>query len=348
MSQASSAELQSSPPGIGGVPREAGGGGIGKQDYQFIDSQEKLNEILKVLSAVKEISVDTETTSLDTITAKLVGVGLCVKPGQAYYIPADLFLASTELKNILTDEKIKIVGHNLKYDMQILSTAHYPLSTDFDTMIASYLLNAGTRQHGLDALAFNELGYQMQPIEDLIGKGKTQITMDKVEPEKVSWYCCEDVDMTLRLKEIFEPQLKKEGVEKVFYEIEMPLVEVLASMELNGIKLDSKFLNRLSAEAEIDIKQLESDIYKLTGEEFNINSPKQMKEVLFDKLKLQPIMNRKTKTGLSTAAGELEKMKGQHPAIDKILEYREISKLQNTYLLALPELVNKKTGPHQL
>ena len=317
---------------------------IGEQNYQLIDTEEKLNKVLKVLSASKELIIDTETTGLDVINAKLVGVGLCVKPGVAYYVPTDLVLLSDELKRLLADKNIKKIGHNIKYDLQILSAVSCQLSADFDTMIASYLLNAGTRQHGLDVLAFNELGYQMQPIEELIGKGKNQITMDKVEPAKVSWYCCEDVDMTARLKGLFEPQLKTEGLEKVFYDIEMPLVEVLAKMELNGIKLDSKFLNRLSAEAEITIKQLETDIYKLTGEEFNINSPKQMKEVLFDKLKLEPIANRKTKTGLSTAAGELEKMKGQHPAIDKILEYREISKLQNTYLLALPELVNKKTG----
>ncbi len=321
-----------------------GAASIGKQDYQFIDTEEKLEKILKGLSAAKEITIDTETTSLDTINAKLVGVGLCVKPGVAYYVAADLFLASEELKKILSDVKIKKIGHNIKYDLEVFTTYNLQLTTDFDTMIASYLLNAGTRQHGLDALAFNELGYQMQPIEDLIGKGKNQITMDKGEPAKVSWYCCEDVDMTLRLKELFEPQLKKEGLEKVFYDIEMPLVEVLASMELNGIKLDSKFLNKLSAEAEIDIKDLESKIYKLTGEEFNLNSPKQMKEVLFEKMKLEPVQNRKTKTGLSTAAGELEKMKGQHPVIDKILEYRELAKLQSTYLLALPELVNKKTG----
>ncbi len=277
-------------------------------------------------------------------------------------MPADLVLASDELKKIIggsgsafaeasTDgplsNKLKWakIGHNIKYDLQVLSTNHLALSTIyFDTMIASYLLNAGTRQHSLDTLAFNELGYQMQPIEDLIGKGKTQTTMDKVEPAKVSWYCCEDVDMTLRLKELFEPALSKEGLRKIFDDIEMPLVEVLANMELSGIKLDAKFLNRLSGEAEIDINQLEREIYKLTGQEFNINSPKQMKEVLFDKLKLEAINNRKTKTGLSTAAGELEKMKGQHPAIDKILEYRELAKLQSTYLLALPLLVNKKTG----
>jgi DNA polymerase-1 len=317
---------------------------IGKQDYQLIDTEEKLEKVVKILSAAKEIVIDTETTSLNPLEAKLVGVGLCIKLGEAYYIPANLFQHSQECQNVLVDPKIKKIGHNIKYDMQILSTLNFLLSTDFDTMIASYLLNAGTRQHSLDALAFNELGYQMQLIEDLIGKGKNQTTMDKVEPAKVSWYCCEDVDMTLRLKELFEPQLKTEGLEKVFYDIEMPLVEVLAKMELNGIKLDVKFLNRLSAEAEIDIKDLESQIYKLTGQEFNINSPKQLKEVLFDKLKLEPIQNRKTKTGLSTAAGELEKMLGQHPVIAKIMEYRELAKLQSTYLLALPELVNKKTG----
>ena len=320
-------------------------GNIGKQNYEFIDTEEKLEKVIKILSSVKEIVLDTETTGLNTITSDLVGVGLCIKTGEAFYIPAKLFLASAELKNILTDPSVHIIGHNIKYDAQILQATNYPLPTlSFDTMIASYLLNAGTRQHGLDALAFNELGYQMQPIEDLIGKGKNQITMDKVDPAKVSWYCCEDVDMTLRLKELFAPKLKSEGLQKVFEDIEMPLVEVLSRMEMNGIKLDSKFLQRLSGEAEIDIKELESDIYRLSGEEFNINSPKQMKEVLFEKMQLQPIMNKKNKSGLSTAAGELEKMLGQHPVIEKIMQYREISKLQSTYLLALPELVNKKTG----
>jgi DNA polymerase-1 len=150
--------------------------------------------------------------------------------------------------------------------------------------------------------------------------------------------------MTLRLKEIFEPKLKDEGLEKVFKEVEMPLVEVLANVELNGIKLDVKLLKRLSSEAEIDIKDLEEKIYKLTGHEFNINSPKQLKEILFDKMKLEPVENRKNKSGLSTAAGELEKMKGQHPVIEKLLQYRELTKLQSTYLLTLPELVSKKSG----
>ncbi len=316
-----------------------------KQNYQFIDTEEKLESLLVTLADVKEICIDTETTSLNIIDAVLVGIGIAIKAGEAFYIPANLALSSNKLKKIIEDAATKKVGHNIKYDQEVLEVSGYKLSgVSFDTMVASYLLNAGTRQHNLDALAFNELGYQMQPIEDLIGKGKAQITMDKVAPEKVSWYCCEDVDMTLRLKELFEPRLKSEGLEKVFQDIEMPLISVLSDMELNGIRVDAKFLNRLSGEVEIDIKDLETEIYNLSGEEFNINSPKQMKEVLFEKMKLEPIANKKNKSGLSTAAGELEKMLGQHPVIEKIMQYRELSKLQSTYLLALPELVNKKTG----
>ncbi len=342
--------------------REKGESSIGKQDYELVDTEEKLLKMLKVLSSANEISVDTETTSINAIEAELVGVGLSIEPGKAYYVPAGLALGSNALKALLSgnqsafakamvdDPNLKLgrwakIGHNLKYDMQVLSTVHYPLSTiSFDTMIASYLLNAGTRQHNLDAVAFSELGYQMQPITDLIGSGKNQITMDKVPVEKVSWYCGEDVDMALRLKEIFEPELKKQGLDKIFRDIEMPLVEVLAAMEANGIKLDGKMLNRLAGEAEVEIKRLEREIYDLTGEEFNIASPKQLKVVLFEKMGLEAINNRKTKTGISTAAGELEKMLGQHDVIPKILEYREVTKLYNTYLLTLPELVSKKTG----
>ena len=320
-------------------------GGIGKQDYILVDTEEKVGKMRMALSTTDEISVDTETTSLNTIEAKLVGIGLCAKPGKAYYVPADLAMGSKELKALLEDPKMKKIGHNLKYDAQVLQTTGFKLpAMEFDTMIASYLLNAGTRQHSLDAVAFSELGYQMQPITDLIGAGKNQITMDQVPMEKVSWYCCEDVDITLRLKEIFEKELKKEGLEKVFHEIEMPMVEVLGSMELNGIKLNAKLLNQLAGEAEVEIKRLEKEIHKLTGTEFNIASPKQLKEVLFDKLKLDPVDNRRTKTGISTAAGNLEKILGQHPVIEKILEYREVTKLYNTYLLTLPDLVNKKSG----
>jgi DNA polymerase I len=318
---------------------------IGKQDYQLVDTEEKLEKVLEELFSVSEIVVDTETTGLDTLNAELVGIGLCAKIGEAFYVPAGLALKSEKLKELLEDINIKKIGHNLKYDLQILQANSYKLTPlHFDTMIASYLLNAGSRQHNLDTLSFNELGYQKIPTEDLIGKGKNQITMKEVPVEKVSFYCCEDADMTMRLKELFEPQIKKEGLQKIFNEIEMPLVEVLAEMENYGIKLDTDFLNKLSSKAEIQIKDLENQIYKLTGENFNINSPKQLKEVLFGKLGLVSVDNKKTKTGLSTAADELNKMAGQHPAIEKILEYREVTKLQNTYLSALPGLVNKKTG----
>ncbi|MCX6797263.1 MAG: DNA polymerase I, partial [Candidatus Doudnabacteria bacterium] len=318
---------------------------IGKQDYELVDTEGKLEKVLEELSKAEEVSIDTETTDLNPIDAKLVGIGLCAKKGKAYFVPADLSLESESLKKLLANHHIKKIGHNIKYDLQVLNANRLALSPiSFDTMIASYLLNAGTRQHNLDALAFNELGYQMQPIEALIGKGKSQITMDKVDIEKVSWYCCEDADMTLRLKELFEPQLKKENLGKIFTDIEMPLVEVLADMESAGIKLNVKMLNKLSGEAEVEIKDLENQIHKLTKSEFNINSPKQLKEILFEKLRLEPVENRKTKTGLSTAADELIKMKGQHPVIEKILEYRELTKLQNTYLEALPKLVNNRTG----
>lgn len=318
---------------------------IGKRDYQLVDTKEKISSALKILSTYPEICVDTETTGLNSFEDKLVGLGLCGKPGEAFYVPAEMLAGSDELKKLLADPKITKIGHNIKFDFEVLEANNYKLTTiSFDTMIASFLLNSATRQHNLDSLAFSELGYQMQVIEELIGKGKDQITMDKVPAEKVSWYCSEDTDMTLRLKNIFEPELKKERLEKIFTEIEMPLVEVLAEMEKCGIKVDVKFLNKLSGEAEIDIKDLERAIYKLTGQEFNLNSPKQMKEVLFEKMKLEPIANKKNKSGLSTAAGELEKMLGQHPVIPKILEYRELSKLQSTYLLALPQLVSKKTG----
>ena len=314
-----------------------------KQEYTLIENNEQLETLIQKLQKVKELALDTETTGLSTIDAELLGISLSFNEGEGYYVPVEF--VTDGFKKILADTEIKKIGHNIKYDSQILLKANCQVSgVAFDTMIASFLLNSGSRQHNLDTLAFNELGYQMQPIEDLIGKGKKQISMRDVPVEKVSWYSCEDADMTLRLKNLFEPQLRGEKLDKIFNDIEMPLIPVLSAMELAGIKVDVTLLNRLSGTAEIELKNLEEDIYKLTGEEFNINSPKQLKEVLFDKLQIQSHEVRKTKTGLSTAAGELEKLVGQHPVIPKLLEYRELAKLQSTYLLSLPQLVNKITG----
>ncbi len=314
-----------------------------KQKYELVDDQKKLDALLKKLGKQNSFAIDTETTSLDAVAADLVGISLSFKDHEAYYIPAQLAEQSPELKKLIENSQTLKIGHNVKYDLLTLENSDIKLDGDyFDTMVASYLLNAGTRQHGLATAAFNELGYQMQPIEDLIGKGKKQITMDQVPVEKVSWYACEDADVAWQLKSIFELDLKKEALDTVFRDIEMPLIPVLAHMERWGIKLDKALLEDLSEQAEKQIHALEKDIYKLAGREFNLNSPKQLQEILFDELQL--VAGKKIKTGNSTAASELEKMLGTHPIIEKIMSYRELSKLQSTYLLTLPELINKKTG----
>lgn len=316
---------------------------IGEQKYTLIDTEDKLATLLKELSKQKQIAIDTETDQLYPIDAQVIGVSISFKVGEAYYITREIMNASKQLRDIIESNTVGKIGHNLKYDFLTLGNGEITLQPMvFDTMIASYLLNAGTRQHSLDALAFNELGYQMQPIEALIGKGKNQISMTDVDVNTVSWYASEDVDITLRLKEIFEPRIKAEGLEGIFNDIEMPLIQVLACMERFGVKLDIGLLEKLSHQAKGEIEQLEKDIYALAGEEFNIGSPKQMQEILFTKMNLTS--GKKTKTGYSTAAGVLEQLVGEHPIIEKILSYREVSKLQSTYLTALPELVNTRTG----
>jgi DNA polymerase-1 len=292
---------------------------------------------------------DTETEGLGALDFDLVGISFCFKEGHAYYLPADFLKSSKnkEIQKIFADEKIKKIGHNIKYDF--LALKKYGIEVNnlyFDTMIASYLLAPGSRSHDLDSLAFNEFGYQMQPIEELIGKGKKQISMKDVPKEKVCFYAAEDADYTFRLKQKLLPQLKKESLDKVFFDIEMPLTKVLAEMEENGILLDIPLFKKLEKQVQADLEKLETKIYKEAGEEFNINSPAQLKVILFQKLSIpisgEGMFVKKTKTGYSTAASELEKMKGLHPIIDMILDYRELSKLQSTYVKALPELVSKK------
>lgn len=314
-------------------------------EYVLVNTEAKLKALLKKLSAQKEVAIDTETTSINAIEAKLVGISLSFFAKEAYYVPAEIVLASKDLRALISDPKLRKIGQNIKYDYLSLENEEIPVEgIYFDTMIASYLLNAGTRQYSLDTLAFNELGYQMQPITELIGTGKNQLTMDQVPVEKVSLYACEDADITFRLAKIFLPRLKEEKVLEIFDGIEMPLIPVLAGMERAGISLDIGLLEKLSLQAQKLIYALEKDIYRLAGEEFNIKSPKQLKEILFGKLGLESVMNKKTKTGISTAAGELEKMLGQHPVIEKIMHYREVTKLESTYLSVLPTLVNPATG----
>jgi len=342
---------------------------VGKQEYQLVDDEKALKKFLAELKKQTEFCFDTETTSLNPFEAKLLGISFCWKAGEAYYVTEPMIgKVKDELAKIFENKKVKKIGHNLKYDIEIVSQYFFSeaLKTKhtlslkqveniyFDTMVASYLLNPGSRQHSLDTISFVELGYQMQSIEELIGKpasaslrrgkGQGQITLADVPVEKVSWYSCEDADICFRLYQKFAPELEKQNIFGLFENLEMPLVQVLADIERNGVKINSKLLTDLSKELGKKISGLEKKIYKLAGSEFNVASPKQLKEVLFDKMKISTEGLGKTKTGISTGASELEKLKGEHEIIDLILEFRELSKLKNTYLDALPLLVDKDDG----
>ncbi len=319
-----------------------------KNKYKLIADNKKFQTFLNQLAKQKIFAIDTETSGLDPLTCELIGISISWKPEEAYYIDwQSIKNANLEpLKKILADENIKKIGHNIKFDMAILENANLPLQgADFDTMIAAYLINPGERRFKLDNLAFSEFGHQMIPIEYLIGKkGKGQLTMDQIDKEKIYDYACEDADYTFRLYEILEKNLKKKQLGELFKNIEMPLIPVLLLMEKNGVKINKKYLSKIENLVSKQIKALEKNIYKLSGEEFNIASPKQLKEILFTKLNISTEGLKKTKTGVSTAAGELEKMKDLHPIIPLISEYRELAKLNSTYIKALPELINKTTA----
>ncbi|MFC1662585.1 DNA polymerase I [Patescibacteria group bacterium] len=315
--------------------------------YKLIDDDKELDKLIIQLKKQKFVCVDTETTGLDERTAQLLGVSLCWKKGEAYYINVqDKPGRIKKLKPLLEQNDIQKYGHNLKYDWQVLRRYDidlYPLS--FDSMIAAYLLSAGRRAYKLDDLVFAELGYEMQPIEALLGpKGKKQLAMTEVPLDKLSWYSGEDADYTLRLVEKYDTDLEKEDIHGLFEKIEMPLVKVLGQMELAGIKIDTVFLKQMSKKLNKQIKSLETKIHQQAGKTFNIASPIQLKEILFDKLEISTEGLGRTKTGVSTAAGELEKLQGKHPIIPFIMEWRELSKLTNTYIDALPKLINSVTG----
>ncbi len=317
-------------------------------EYTLVDTDEKFDTFYKELKKQKEIVIDTETTSLEPHDARLLGISFSWRGEQAWYVGLPVIddkKTFAKIRQVLEDQGVKKIGHNLKYDVQILKLAGIEVNPiSFDTMIASYVLNPGTRQHNLDSLAFQEFGHQMIPTTALIGVGKKQITMDRVPQDKLSWYSCEDADYTYRIYEKLSKMLVKNNMAGLFEKIEMPLVPVLTDMELAGIKIDVPFLDVLKKKLAERLTKLTAEIYKHAGKEFNINSPLQLKEVLFEDLQVGVDMKiKRTKTGLSTAASELEKLAGQHPIIEPLMEYRELSKLQSTYAEALPKLVNKKT-----
>ncbi|HUT22438.1 MAG TPA: DNA polymerase I [Candidatus Bipolaricaulota bacterium] len=315
-------------------------------DYRLVDTAEKFESFLADLKKQNIFAFDTETDGLDPFFNKLLGVSFSWHEGKAYYVIYDKERFE-KLKSIFKNQEIKKVGHNLKFDFEVIEAAGLEVKgLYFDTMIASYLLNPGSRGHNLNDLAFRELGHQMIAIEELIGKGKEQKSLFEVAKEKVSEYSCEDADISYRIYKILEKRLKENGLFDLLEKMEMPLIYVLAEMEKNGVLLDLKYLKKLSEEFEEKLGELEKKIYKQAGEKFNINSPLQLKVIFFEKLKLPTEGLKKTKTGISTAAGELEKLLGKHAIIELIVEYRELTKLKSTYIDALPRLVKPDGRVH--
>jgi DNA polymerase-1 len=321
-----------------------------EHEYQLIDTPEKRKELIEKLKASKEFCFDTETTGLDANEAELVGVAFALKPGEAFYVPIPADKAEAEqviheFKEVLEDGAIRKVAQNLKYDALILKWYGIEIAGDiFDTMIAHYLLEPELR-HNMDYMAETYLKYQPQPIEQLIGKkGKNQLSMRDVPVEKIVEYAGEDADITLQLKEFLAPKLKEGGLEGLYQEMEEPLISALVEMEYNGITIDSDYLEAYSKELEKQIEATEKAIHEAAGVSFNIASPRQVGEVLFDKMGL-PYRWRKTKTGqYSTNEEKLAELANDHPIAQQILDHRGLSKLKSTYVDALPRMVNPRTG----
>lgn len=311
--------------------------------YHLVDTEERLSTLVEELAKAEEICFDVESTSLNPLEAIPIGIGFSIKAGEAYYVPLNGNLGKKPL-DILKPlfARKKFYGHNVKYDCHVLCNAGIDAPhLCFDTILASYLLNSSSRRHGLDALVLQHFGKVKTPIKELIGSGKKEISMECVPIKKVSDYCCEDVDYTLRLKQLFAKEIKKRGFEELLYELEIPLTLVLMQMERTGVYVDVEKLKSYSQELGKDIKVLEKEIYALAGETFNLNSPKQLGEILFSKLGITPL--KKTKSGHSTKADILEQLAIEYPICAKIIEFRTLEKLRSTYLDALPHDVNPKT-----
>ena len=319
--------------------------------YEAVEGDAAIKKLVSELKKHEEICFDTETTGIDANDAELVGLSFSVKPGEAWYVPCPADQKRTKeilahFESLFTDKKKIWIGQNTKYDLLVLKWYGVELKGNlFDTMLAHYVIEPDGKR-SMDLLSEKYLGYEPVHIEELIGKkGKTQGTMRDVEIEKIKEYAAEDADITLQLKNVFTALLKKKEVEKVFTEVESPLVKVLVDMEFEGIKVDTEFLNEYSKELEKDAKKAEESVYKQAGVRFNLASPKQLGEVLFDKLKLDPSA-KKTKTGqYQTGEDVLLKLavKG-HQIVEDILVFRELTKLKSTYVDALPQLINRKTG----
>lgn len=321
-----------------------------EHNYILADTDEKIDALLIALQGEKEICFDTETTGLDANDAELVGMSFSYKAFEAYYVPCPANQDETKrilakFAQLFADESITWIGQNLKYDMLMLKWYGYELKgTIYDTMLAHYVTEPEGRR-SMDLLSAQYLSYEPVHIEELIGKkGKTQGTMRDVEIEKIKDYAAEDADITLQLKHKLHPGLAEKAVERVFYEVENPLVKVLTDMEFEGVRIDEEFLKTYSKELEKDAHNAEQNVYAGAGVKFNLASPRQLGEVLFDKLKLDP-KAKKTKTGqYATGEDVLLKLASTNPIVEDILVFRELTKLKSTYVDALPLMVNRKTG----
>jgi DNA polymerase-1 len=318
--------------------------------YHLADTFEKRAELIAQLLKEKSICFDTETTGTDANQCELVGLSFAIKPGEAWYVPVsdneqEIIKIVSEFKPVLENAAIGKIGQNLKFDILMLKWYGVEVKGDlFDTMMAHYVIDPDTR-HNMDVLSENYLGYKPVSITELIGaKGKNQGSMRDVEIEKIKEYAAEDADITLQLKNIFEPRLKEVQSEKLIHEIEHPLIYVLADIEYEGVRIDHDTLKEFSKELEIDIARLEKTVFEKAGVRFNVSSPKQLGEVLFEKLQLDP-KAKKTKTGqYQTGEDVLLALAAKSDIVRDILDFRQLQKLKSTYVDALPQMVNPKTG----
>ena len=323
-----------------------------KKTYKTIHTKKEMESLVDKIQKCSLVSFDIETTQLDPVEADIAGFALSLKENQGYYIPVifpdkesiptynlDLVSVLNTFKTILEDEDVKKCGQNLKYDSLILKRHGISLrGIKFDSMIAEHILHPEKNSYKLDNLSIEYLGYEMQPIEDLIGSGKEQISMADVPVKKVSFYASEDADIALQLTNKMKPLISKSKLEKPYFDIELPLVPVLVEMENSGVFVDKEILYELSIEVDEKISILEQKIFAISNREFNLNSPKQLAVILFDELELKQIKKR------STSIEVLESLKFHHPLPELVLKYRHLSKLSSTYIKALPSHINKRTG----
>jgi DNA polymerase-1 len=330
-------------------PRSQPGG------WTMIDTDEKLAQLAEKISRAPILALDTETTSTDPMRAELVGISLSMAEGEGFYLPLrhadgpnlELGAVKARLGGLLADQRIPKAGHNIKYDLTVLARAGIQISPpDFDTMIAEWLCNPASRSLGLKDLGFVRLGVEMTPIEALIGKGAKQITMDRVPAAQAAPYAAADADITLRLVAPLRKELEERSQRKLFEEMEMPLIPILAAIEQEGVFIDSPYLEKLGGDFQAELAGIETQVHALIGRPFNLNSTQQLADVLFGQLQLNPPdKSRKTAAGkYSTAADVLESLVGQHPVVELILRHRELSKLLSTYVIGLRDEINPATG----